>query len=586
MMAQTDSLAMSAVTGVEKLCCGLLIVATLIYYTAVFWHYDLNAAHADEFVDVLWFIEIFLSRSHWQEWLAVIALPNHEHVTVINHLVYLLDYFLFNKIHFSHYTLLGVVVLLACCWVFADWLRQFIGGWYAAALAVGTFLNIYYWDASFWAMTAISNQVVILFALLAARSAAKNPSAIVSPLCWALLAVLSQFNGLLVLPALIVASAFCHYCHGWPMPRRQLWVWAVFFLLTSTAYMVYENPFAADHLWRYVQYTDAGNLQAYFKPSYGEAAQGAALWLRAPLSVLTAVGASVFGLTNWVFAAALGLLLLSGLLLPFLMKGRMRITATTDRFYCSVLLFVLASLALVAIGRGMGFGMDAVLAYRYRLYSFVLLVLLVGMLLRWRAARSVRLSLLLACAVVQMLSLHVLADINRDRSNVKISYYNWLIDGGMGRTQMPFYPHNQDLRLFNAYEQGYYNPYDAIDTRHKPKLIESVARERCPQHQQMQSDQVTAAAPAEPVVAWSKKTKALAVEIRLPVQAVGGDTVFLFCSDTTAYLMTVGETQIEPATGHYWPLLILKKQLPPSQYTVYQQYEDGAYQNIGTISFR
>lgn len=584
-MVQTDSLTMPAVTGAEKFCCGLLIVATLIYYTAVFWRYDLNAAHADEFVDVLWFIEIFLSRSHWQEWLAVIALPNHEHVTVINHLVYLLDYFLFNKIHFSHYTLLGVAVLLICCWVFADWLRQLIGGWYAAALAVGMFLNIYYWDASFWAMTAISNQVVILFALLAARSAAKNPSAIVLPLCWALLAVLSQFNGLLVLPALIVSSVFCHYCQGWPVPRRQLLVWAAVFLLTSTAYMVYENPFAADHLWRYVQYTDAGNLQAYFKPSYGEAAQGAALWLRAPLSVLTAVGASVFGLTNWIFAAALGLLLLSGLLLPFLMKGRMRITAAADRFYCSVLLFVLASLVLVAIGRGMGFGMDAVLAYRYRLYSFALLVLLVGMVLRWRAERSVRLSLLLVCVAVQMLSLHVLADIKRDRANVAISYYNWLIDGGMGRTQMPFYPHNQDLRLFNAYEQGYYNPYDAIDARHKPKLIESVARERCPQHQPVQSDQVTATASAATVVAWSKKARALAVEIRLPVQAVVGDAVFLFCGDT-AYRMTVGEEQVEPATGHYWPLLILKKQLPPSQYVIYQQYEDGAYQNIGTISFR
>ena len=37
----------------------------------------------------------------------------------------------------------------------------------------------------------------------------------------------------------------------------------------------------------------------------------------------------------------------------------------------------------------------------------------------------------------------------------------------MGRSQMPFYPHNQDWRLFNAY-QGYYNPYDAIDQRNKP----------------------------------------------------------------------------------------------------------------------
>ena len=81
-----------------------------------------------------------------------------------------------------------------------------VGWWYASAIAVGLFFNLFYWNASFWAMTAISNQVVILFAMLAARSVTNNPAAVMAPLCWALLAIGSQFNGLLVLPALLVSN--------------------------------------------------------------------------------------------------------------------------------------------------------------------------------------------------------------------------------------------------------------------------------------------------------------------------------------------------------------------------------------------
>jgi hypothetical protein len=113
MTQPANSLSRFHLTATEKFCCCAVLSGTLIFYWSTLWTQPINAAHADEFVDVLWFIEIFLSRAHWQEWWAVIALPNHEHVTIFNHVVYLIDYALFKKIHFLHYVWVGNAIVLA-----------------------------------------------------------------------------------------------------------------------------------------------------------------------------------------------------------------------------------------------------------------------------------------------------------------------------------------------------------------------------------------------------------------------------------------------------------------------------------------
>ncbi len=559
------------ITAAEKTFCAAIIMAVLAYYWSVFFYFALNAGQADDFVDVLWFIEIFLSRTQWQEWFAVIALPNHEHITVINHLLYLLDYALFKEINFFHYMLLGNVILLACCWVLADWLKAIVGWWYAAAIAVGFFFNLYYWNASFWAMTAISNQIVILFALLAARCLARNRDAITMPLCWSLLAILSQFNGLLVLPALISASWLAAYSNGIPQNYRQLAAWLLAFFVSAVLYFWYENPFAADHLWRYVLYTDPANLQEYIKPSYGKPVTALGEITQAVLSWFVVIGATVFDLKLWIPAAIFG-----GVMLCIFLRNGRSTAVRTDIFFIAILLFILVSLALVAIGRGRAFGEVAGLTYRYRLYSSLLLVLLCGSCLQVYSWRYLRVVLLAACAVFQGLSWLVLDDIAEERNNIKVSHYNWLIDGGMGRSQMPFYPHNQDLRLFNAYYSGYYNPYEAIDARYKPAHLESAATSDCER-----SSNKTA---QTQVQAYSKKARALAVELRLSVP-VSDSAEFLFCG-AQAYSLSLSAKNIDQQTKQYWPIVVLKKQLPPSQYRVlWWNNTDNQYEEIGGIRF-
>jgi len=565
-----ESRVFPSVTAAEKCFCAAVVFGTLCYYWLVFFHFSLDAGQADDFVDVLWFIEIFLSRVHWQEWFAVIALPNHEHITIINHVIYLLDYALFKKINFVHYELMGHVILLACCWVLADWLKKYTDSWYASALSIGLFLNLFYWNASFWAMTAISNQIVILFALLAARSAAKNSAAIVAPLCWALMAIGSQFNGLLVLPALLASNMFAAYMDGKPQNVRQCCVWLFFFLATTALYFWYENPFAADHLWRYVLYTDPENLQDYIKPSYGASVTVWMSVVQAFFSWLAAIGATIFTAKQWQPAAVVG-----AVMLVLLLRNSWHMRRQTDRFYINLLLFVLVSLALVAFGRGRAFGAETGLVYRYRLYTSLLLVLACGSALQMYHQRWLRYVLLAGCVLLQASSWHVLDDIAQERDNIKISHYNWLIDGGMGRSQMPFYPHNQDWRLFNAYHQGYYNPYNAIDRRYKPAVWESVVSEEC--SRAMENI-------AEPrVQAYSKKSRALAVELRVNVPVSSPQAGFLFCGKQT-YYMALDKKNVDVKNGQYWPVQVLKKQFPPSQYRVLW-WNGGQFEFLGVINF-
>ncbi|HSC74800.1 MAG TPA: hypothetical protein VLB90_01030 [Pseudomonadales bacterium] len=574
MTPQNNQYRLLTCTTWEKSACILLIAGSLAYYWSVFFYYALDAGQADDFVDVLWFFEIFLGQEHWLDKLAVIALPNHEHVTIFNHLVYLAHYALFKQINFFHYMLIGHFLVLACCWVLAEWLQKTVGWWYALALVFTVFFNLFYWHASFWAMTALSNQAVILFALLAARSVARNPDAIVKPLSWALLAVTTQFNGLLVLPALIASGFLVKKVEHGQQNWRQLLVWLGAFIVVTVSYITYENPFNADHLWRYVVYTDPQNLKDYINPvNENDIAGATSLW-NAPLTLLSMAGASVVDLTQWWLAAMVG-----GALLFFLLLGGVRPSAVSDRFWWAILFFVGASIALVAIGRGLSFGPEAGLLYRYRIYSFLLLILLVGSTISRKPNRMTVWFFLLTGLFVQIVSLHVLDDIDRERVTVKTSHYNWLIDGGMGRSHMPFYPHNQDWRLFNAYERGDYNPYNAIDSRHRPVFVSAVKDGAC------------GLDAASPVVetgvarAWSKKPRALAAEITLDTVPSDTPAQLLFCGNAVSYLFMLDAHNIDRDTGKYSSLLVLKKQLPPSQYRVLLQQSDGSYKSLGNIAF-
>lgn len=574
-MPVTDRVTPASLASWEKAACLLLVTGTLLYYWTVFFRQAIDGGQGDDFVDILWFFEIVFSREHWLDVLPVIALPNHEHITIFNHLVYLLDYALFRQVNFFHYMLIGHVVILGCCLLIAEWLKQYVGWWYAIAIAVSFFLNLFYWHASFWAMTALSNQAVILFALLSARSAAKYTEAIFAPILWAVAAVLCQFNGLLVLPALATGSFFAAKISGSPVNWRQVLIWLSSFVVLAAVYISAENPLARDHLWHYVNYTEPDILSEYLEKSSNNPLEITANSLFGILlTLLSMSGATVFTLTQWLPASIIGAALL------FCLYGVSLIQREQpDRFWWIVLCFAMASIAIVAAGRGISFGPEAGMAFRYRLYSFLLIALLAGALLKRKQTRAWLWPMLGAGALIQLCSEHVLDNIQQERDSVKTSHYYWLIDGGMGRSTMPFYPHNQDRRLFNAYERGYYNPYAAIASRHKPVFVSAVKDGAC------SLDDALLASETGAVKAWSKKSRALAVEMTLDAPPSVNPVSLLFCGNAIGYRFTLDARNIDPDTGKYSRLLVLKKQLPPSQYRVLLQQADSSYKLLGNIAF-
>lgn len=52
-----------------------------------------------------------------------------------------------------------------------------------------------------------------------------------------------------------------------------------------------------------------------------------------------------------------------------------------------------------------------------------------------------------------------------------------------------------------------------------------------------------------------------------------------------AYVVALNEKNADRVTGKYWPILVLKKQLPPSQYRVLWRRDGGHYKALGEVIF-
>lgn len=546
-----------------------------------------NIAFADDIVDALWFFEIFRQTEGWWGKLGTLFLPNHEHILLFDHVIYLLYYALAGELNFLHFVLIGNVSLLWLAWLLWRWGREYIDGRVALILAVAFTFQLFSSESNFYSVASLSTKFVFIFAMMAFLYWQRHPNAIAVPLMWAMLAISVQFNGLLVLLVLVLAGSV-YAVMGQPLRVKQLLCWGVASLLLIAAYIAYESPLTLDHLVRHVQATDAHKAHEFARNvsewqkqmdlQHAELGVWNYFW-RFTASLCILIGATIWPSVmpgSLLMANVTGAVMLAGLMY-LAVHGWWR-----KPFWLALVLWVMASLIMLAIGRGISLGEAASFASRYRYYSFLLLFLFVVPL--WQCwAKRTQVSVMKQVVAAGLIAAFISwAGVTEWRAvadmigKVQTSYRYLLVDGGLARSQMPFYPHNLDHRLLNAHHAGYFSIYRVLPEGFKPQVISALS-EPCP----------LLPAAEQAIRAYSKNPRALAVELMfefMPSEA--GDEVWL-CGAQGGLVLQLGNTQRQMDSAVYFPQVVLKSQLAPAHYQVYARPVGGTqWRAIGAIEFR
>ena len=302
-----------------------------------------------------------------------------------------------------------------------------------------------------------------------------------------------------------------------------------------------------------------------------------------PATFLGIVGASALPTNQTIAAIFLGFIIIFCITFTVYKHPK-----CIGRFNLTLLFFCLSSIGLIAIGRGWVFGPDVAMLSRYRMYSFLMILLAIQPF--FLSVHRQKVILFVCCFGIasQLASAWVMPAFKLNRTQVADSLYHWMIDGGLGRSTMTFYPHNQDKRLFNAAKAGFYNPYAAIPAHNKPSALIVLSSE--------DTHCISGAAPSpslsDTVLAFSKKPSALAAEITVNRVFTLADTAnaqLIFCGDNNTIAITLSADNFYHATDkvlRLYPLILLKTDLPAHTYRVFLKSAEPASEALGTISFR
>ena len=215
----------------------LLILLPPIVYFVVLVVYSPNVPKADDYNDSLYFLSHFIDAGTWQDKLYYFFGQNNEHRTTTSRLIYVLMYYLHGTLNYKwlmyigNTSIAGVAVLLAC---------QFTS--HTEKLFICCFTSVYLfhlqaWSSMFWAMTALSNYVVIFFSLISLTLLyVPRISSVLWASFFAVAASYSQGNGLLIWPVGGLFIVYLYYCdRNFPI-RQVLPIWCVIGVSCIAAY--------------------------------------------------------------------------------------------------------------------------------------------------------------------------------------------------------------------------------------------------------------------------------------------------------------------------------------------------------------
>ncbi|HQQ74298.1 MAG TPA: hypothetical protein PK031_04025 [Pseudomonadales bacterium] len=384
-----------------------------------------NTPKLDDLNDVFGFFkQLALANTPLQKTSAFFY-PNNEHITLVNHLIYYAQYCLLGEIRFYPLILIGHLIVIATGLLLAIAANHTRQPFYFAVVALA-YINLHYWDSTFKAMTAISNQAVILFAIASLFSLLRWHHFLLA-IVFALLATFSQGNGIIIWPLGLLALFL--EPHWQTVRGRYIAIWVCCALLSLCIYYWAQHTLGT--------------------PSPVTAAMVFSLFQAQPtlpvFSVLAFLGSTALLPTQTYLAIAIGI----GALLILLWT--MRSTTRPDRLIMLIALFLLASAVIAGVSRGLAAGnITGVLESRYKMYSIALVMLVLTQIVKKPAQHALVAGVMLVIALcIHSSGYRNISAIRQQAQQFSESYQYWLEDGDL-RRQTVYFPPMSDHFLFVA----------------------------------------------------------------------------------------------------------------------------------------
>jgi len=333
----------------------LVSLTLLIPVGIFFWVWDYYAVNIPKWDDhaLKAFLLEYLQAPDFSGKIQALFRQHNEHRITLTRFVALLDYELFGSLNFKRLMLYGNISLLGVIALWWILLQNNKKPFYALIPVPFIWLTLSHYENMYWGMAAVQNFGVVLLSVWTLYCCvSRRRGLFIVSLLLAALACLTSGNGLLVLP---IGAVLLLLAPRW----RRLMVWLV---------------------------VSAGYLLVYFldfqrSPANPDAHFGAGAFIKGYLYFLGSFAESLpvqnHGQACLILGAILFLVAMSiGFGTVFrLVRNRYEydFAKITDLFCLGIILFILGT-ALVVVYSRVGFGLEGLLTSRYKIYSFLLLL--------------------------------------------------------------------------------------------------------------------------------------------------------------------------------------------------------------------
>lgn len=388
----------------------LILVPAAIY----FWIWDYLAVNIPKWDDHAFkmFLLNLRDENSIGGYLQQIFSQHNEHRIALTRLITWLDALIFGSLNFRHLMLAGNLLLLIIPVIWGIILHQNKKPLYSLIPVPFLWLTLAHWENMYWGMAAVQNfGIVALFVLTCFLLTQNKNKYLISAIITAFLTVYASGNGLLILPIGCVLLFTANR-------RKHLGIWVGMSIALVILYFIgFEYPSETNP-------ENKANLAQFIRGYMiflGSAAEAFPFQNKQFISLL---------LGSILFLVAVSIVFTS---IFRLWRSRYEEEALkkADLFCLGICLFILGTAFIVVYGRA-GFGMETLLTSRYKIYSFLLLLigyLYVVIPIKGSFLYPYVSGITALTIIYNILSFHYhLADATNLRKYLTTSKFNWTYD--------------------------------------------------------------------------------------------------------------------------------------------------------------